>query len=322
MSDDFDPFGPYGQYRPRPDEPTEELSETAPQSEPETAPPSAWGPPAPAPAGPSQPQRTRGVGVALVVVLCLLSAAVGAGIVLSTGSSSSSTPKAAAPSPSGPGAQGPSGGPSKSADPDAGVLRGLVVQQADVGPAQQIVLIPGGNQVIGQTTLDLCNGNFPSESTRSARLQVIEGNDQGQGVLSTEAVLYQSPAATAKAFDELRHVAATCPSTIVPGVNGDPDTQTTFRPPPDGSWPQTPTVDRLAYDFDSTDSTGQTSHSVVVYLKRGRAFLGVYFFMPDGPQSPVGGQTTIPGIVNFFAERLAALPPATVNRTVPATTIS
>ena len=319
MSDDFDPLGPYGAYKPgaaEPDEPDE------PRSEPPTSElPVEPAAPADVPATPA-PQRRRGIRVVWVVPLVIVSAIVGAGIVLATGSSSSTTPRAAAPSPSVPGGTAPGGGAPKSADPDAGLLRGLVVQQADVGATNMIVLIPGGNQVIGQTTLDLCNGNFPSESTRSARLQVIEGNDQGNGVLSTEAVLYQSPAATAKAFDELRHVAATCPHTIVPGVNGDPDSQTAFRPTPDGAWPQTPGVERLAYDFDSTDRTGQTTHSVVVYLRRGRALLGVYFFMPDGPQPPVGGQTTIPDIVNFFEGRLAALPPAAVNRTVPGTTIS
>ncbi|MBV8984289.1 MAG: hypothetical protein JO248_07600 [Acidimicrobiia bacterium] len=309
MSDDFDPLVPYGSHDRGP---AERGLEPEPRAPVEPV----------APAGASAGQgRSRGVGVALVAVLCLLSAAVGAGILLSTGLGGSSAPSAA-PGTTIPGAPAQSGGPSRSADPDTGLLRGLVVQQGDVDATHQIVLIPGGNEVIGQTTLDLCNGNFPSESTRSARLQVIEGDAQAQGVLSTEAVLYQSPAATAKAFEELKHVARTCPPTVVPGVNGDPDTKTTFRPTPDGSWPKTPTVDRLAYDFDSIDQSGQSSHSVVVYLRRGRALLGVYFFMPDGPQPSVGGQTSIPGIVNFFAARLAALPPAAVNRTVPATTIS
>ena len=35
-------------------------------------------------------------------------------------------------------------------------------------------LLDGGNQVAGQTTLDLCNGRYPSEALHSARLQVVE----------------------------------------------------------------------------------------------------------------------------------------------------
>ena len=51
------------------------------------------------------------------------------------------------------------------------VLAQLVVTQADVPPDVSVQLIPGGNQVVGEATLDLCSGNFPSESKRTARLQ-------------------------------------------------------------------------------------------------------------------------------------------------------
>ena len=276
--------------------------------------------PAPSAAPPRPPRRGRAIRVAWLALLAIGSAAVGALIVLTTTSGGGGT--TAAPPTSVPGALSPGKAPAASADPDQSVLRGLVVQQEDVGATQSVVLIPGGNLVAGQVTLDLCNGSFPSESTRTARLQVIEGDAQGNGALSTEAVLYQSSKATAKAFDELKQAAAKCPSSLVPGVNGDPAARTTFRSPPDGSWPQTPTVDRLAYDFDSTDQSGQTQHTIAVYLRRGRVLLGVYFFAPDGAQSPVGGKTSIPDIVSLLASRLAALPPAMVNRTVPATTLS
>ncbi|MBV8305089.1 MAG: hypothetical protein JOZ04_12830 [Acidimicrobiia bacterium] len=256
--------------------------------------------------------------MALIAVIAVASAAVGALIVLSTGSGGNNT---AGPGTSVPGALAPSGHPA-TVDPDQALLRRLVVQQADVAPSQSVVLIPGGNLVVGQATLDLCNGTFPSESTRTARLQVAEADAQGNGVLSTEAVLYQSPAATAKGFDELKAAAAKCPSSPVAGSNGEPAVRTTFRSRPDGSWPQTPTVDRLAYDFVMTDNSGQTQHTVAVYLRRGRALLGLYFFTPEGAQPPVAGKTAIPDIVGLFAARLAALPAADVNRTVPASSLS
>jgi len=56
-----------------------------------------------------------------------------------------------------------------------------------------------------------------------------------------------------------------------------------------------------------------TSHSIAVYLQRGRALVGVYFFEPDGPQAPVAGQTTVAGIVGVFAGRLAALPASVIS---------
>ena len=87
-----------------------------------------------------------------------------------------------------------------------------------------------------------------------------------------------------------------------------------FRPTPDTTWPVTPTVNRLAYDFDSVDLQGTTSHSIAVYLTRGRVLMGVYFSSPDGPQPPVQGHTTVDSIVQLFEKRLAALPSSVVNR--------
>jgi hypothetical protein len=172
-----------------------------------------------------------------------------------------------------------------------------------------VVLIPGGDQVQGETTLDLCNGTFPSEALRTARRQVAAVDAQGVAVLSTEAVLYRDPAASAQAFAELRSVAAHCPSTPVTSPVGEPTVTTHFNAAPDASWPQTPGVERVAYDFNTTDQAGgQALHSVAVYLRHGRALLAVYFSRPDAAQPAISGQTTLGGIVNVFAERLAQLP--------------
>jgi hypothetical protein len=148
---------------------------------------------------------------------------------------------------------------------------------------------------------------------RSARLQVAAVDDQGNTVLSTEAVLYSTPAATAQALAELRAVAAKCPSTPVTSPVGEPTVTTHFNAAPDAAWPQTPTVERAAFDFNATDSSGQAQHSVAVYLRRGRALIGVYFAQPDAPQSELSGQSGMAGIVGVFANRLAQLPASVVN---------
>jgi hypothetical protein len=179
-------------------------------------------------------------------------------------------------------------------DPAASALSALIVHQGDLPAGSTVQLIPGGSQVTGQPTLDLCNGTFGSESARTARLQVSVSDAQGNDVLSTEAVLYKDAAATAQGFTELRAAAAACP--------------TKFNPAPDGSWPAAPTVERLAFDFTSPGPGGQSQHNVAVYLRRGRALMGIYFYVPDGAQMAVGGQTTIPAIVNIFATRMAQLP--------------
>ena len=199
------------------------------------------------------------------------------------------------------------------ADPDASVLPNLVLQQPDVPSSVNLQLIPNGDQVHGQTTLDLCNGTFATESRRTARLQVAALDSQGNAVLSTEAVLYPGPSDTTQAFSELKSVAAHCPNSAVASPVGEPTVTTHFFAAPDASWPQVPTVQRQAYSFTATPQSGPVQRSVAVYLRRGRALMGVYFAQPDSPQPAVNGQTTIPGIVNVFATRLAGLPASAVN---------
>jgi hypothetical protein len=198
-----------------------------------------------------------------------------------------------------------------SADPSSSALASLIIKPTDVSSSLTVTLLPGGAG-LSQATLDICNGTFPSETHRTARLQDLVLDDQGQQAISTEAVLYGDPAGATQAFSELKSVAAACPSTPVASPVGEPTVITKFNPAPDGSWPQTATVNRLAFDFTSTDSSGQSYHSVAVYLQRGRALMGVYFSEPDSPQITVAGQNTISGIVGVFAGRMAALPTSVV----------
>ena len=279
--------------------------------------PSASAPPAPPPAKrppapPRRPFRTRRVVVA--VVLGLLVGLVAARMLRHparpTTSAGGST---AAPAPLTPGSLLPSApsSPSTNTDPSAPALASLVVRPPDVADPLTVRVLPGGGG-LSQATLDLCNGTFPSESSRTARLQDVVVDDQGEQVLSTEAVLYADQAGTAQAFAELEAGAGTCPPSPMPSPVREPTVATRFNPPPDGDWPQTPTVNRIAFDFTSTDASGQTTHSIAVYLRRGRALMGVYFSQPDGPQAAVAGQASIPGIVGVFAGRMAALPASVV----------
>ena len=198
-------------------------------------------------------------------------------------------------------------------DPSAPLLQGLVVRQQDVPTANRVQLLDGGNQVSGQTTLDLCNGRFPSEALRSARLQVVEYDGGGAGVLSTEAVLYRHGTDAAQAMREVAEVAAKCPNSPVVSPVGEPTVTTRFQAAPDRSWAAVAGVQRLAFAFTTTDSLGLTETHVAVYLHRGRVLEGVYFPSPAGSQPPVEGQTTIAGIVNVFEKRIAALPAGAVS---------
>jgi hypothetical protein len=211
--------------------------------------------------------------------------------------------------------RGPNSPNTTPADPKQSALSGIVVQQQDVTSDHQVGLLNNGDRLT-ESTLDLCNGTFASEKLRTARVQVAEVDTDDSPVLSTEAVLYKNDAATAQAFTELQQVARACPHRAVASPTGGDTLVTTFNAPPDKAWPKTPTVDRLAYDFNSTSTSGASgtpTHFVTAYLRRGRAFLGVYFAHPDGAQPAVRGQTTVPGIVALFEKRLAALPDSVVN---------
>ncbi len=208
--------------------------------------------------------------------------------------------------PSGGGGSAPSRNPTNEGLANAGL------RQSDLGDGVSLVLIPGGGSPSGGPTLDLCNGNFPSESDRRARIQVAAIDDKGSVALSTESVQYTNAAATEQAFQELQSVAEKCPKTPVAGPDGGDPLTTTFRAAPDGSWPHVDGVDRLAFDMNTTTASGDKQRNVAVYLRRGRVLMGLYFPQPDGTQSAVAGQTTVQGIVNMFEQRMAGLPDSLV----------
>jgi hypothetical protein len=256
-------------------------------------------------AAPAENKKQRPILWVGAVVVGLLVGVIGIAL-----SSRSSTTSNAGPEPTlAPGASSPSTTAPLSAgnDPSALALGSLVVKPEDVPATADVVLFPGGAG-LSQPTLDLCNGVYPSESKRTARLQDAVLDAQGRVTLSTEAVLYADSGGTTQGFAELQSVVAACPRTPL----GQPPAITTFNPPPDGNWPQVPTVNRRAYDFTTDDGAGGRSRTIAVYLQRGRVLVGVYFAQPDAPQVPVEGKTSIPDIVAVFAARVAALPTSVV----------
>ncbi len=173
-------------------------------------------------------------------------------------------------------------------------------------------MLQNGGNTLTQATLDLCNGSYPSEASRTARLQVVLNDASGNAPLSTEAVLYRNAAATAQAFNELKSVVAHCPSTPVVSPVGEPTITTKFNAAPDAQWPHVAGVARQAYDLVASDGLGDSAHSIAVYLRRGRALIGLYVQKPTGLQESVGGKTTVAAIVNLFERRLAAIPASAI----------
>ena len=67
-------------------------------------------------------------------------------------------------------------------------LSHVVLTGAQVGPGYRRASFAGGDSVIGETTLDLCGGTFPSESLRTNRLQVRYQHPGRVATVSNEVV--------------------------------------------------------------------------------------------------------------------------------------
>ena len=184
----------------------------------------------------------------------------------------------------------------------------LSVKQEDVPADFLVTLWPNGDRVEGEVTLNLCFADYPSEALRVARRQTAVFDKQERLVLSTEAVAYQTPAATAQAFTELRDAQTNCPRGLVQTPNGD-QTRIVFGPAPDSNWPAVPNVERLVFDYIEVNQQGAIGRAALVFLRRGRILLGVYvYFQPDAPPPAVNGAETVDAITNVFATRLSELP--------------
>jgi hypothetical protein len=277
-------------------------------------PPSAWPPaspppPSPTPWAPPPPtpneRRTNTGWIAGVVALMLVAGLVAFAITYNARPDSNES--AGPPANAGP---SPSTLPGRSGAPAA--LDRISLRQRDVVNGVVVGLITNGDQLT-RPTLDLCNGTFPSEAVRTARWQVAAIAANGNTPLSTEAVLYRSVPAGAKAMAEVREVAAECPDEPVVSPVGGPTVTTKFNSAPDTKWGDTPNVDRAAYDLTATNAQGGSIHSVVVYLRRGRVLMGLYFLRPDAPQSFFADKTAIRDIVRVFESRMAGLSSSAVN---------
>lgn len=86
----------------------------------------------------------------------------------------------------------------------------LALRAAEVGPGYRAQVIPGGRQVKGRVTLDLCGFRYPSDALRTSRIQMDYQHPRDPLVLSNEVVRYRGNGAR-QAIGELEWAAAHCP---------------------------------------------------------------------------------------------------------------
>jgi hypothetical protein len=159
---------------------------------------------------------------------------------------------------------------------DAALLKKVVLKPGQVGSGFKSSTIPGGTLVSGETTLDFCGASYPSESLRTARLQVAFQR-HGQTSIENEVVVY-SPGGAAQALQEVRDVAASCTSGPVPhppaGVSGLTRTVRVVDDPklPKGS------VAILEYDTAVVNGRAESEGILWVYQARGNVLSAVYSY--------------------------------------------
>lgn len=167
-----------------------------------------------------------------------------------------------------------------------------------------------GDVVAGQDSLDLCDASFPSERLRIGRHQVGISKSAADEHVSSEAILYSTPAEAGQAMGELEAARQGCPTT--PQSPDDSGVALTWRfgAAPDTDWPEHEGVTRQAYAFTVTvqDDNQAPTEATAVYLQRGRMILALYSTPPESPEGLIVNSPDPARFTEVMTQRLLALP--------------
>lgn len=97
---------------------------------------------------------------------------------------------------------------------NAALLQRVVLRPAQVGVGYARMLIPDGNSLAGQPTLDFCGFSYASESLRSARLQDAYTRSGASFDATNEVVTYTGTGAD-QALAEIHQASMSCPNGFV-----------------------------------------------------------------------------------------------------------
>jgi hypothetical protein len=183
------------------------------------------------------------------------------------------------------------------------LLSDVAMRRQDVPGTARIVLIPGGDDVAGQVTLDECGQHFPTERLRVARHQIDSVDTSGHMTLSNENVVYRTAAGASQALRELRTAIATCPpNEFVPSIlTNQPPIRSRFTAIPAHSTASL-LPNRVAVRMDIATQTAPSQTSYAIYQRRGRILVVVYGREPIRTLEEA----------RILARRLSALPIAFV----------
>jgi hypothetical protein len=164
----------------------------------------------------------------------------------------------------------------------------LVLTGSDVGKGFKRKPFPGGTSVIGETTLDLCNQNFPSEGLRTSRMQVHYAYGSGFPI-SNEVVAYAAGGAT-QALNEVKTAATACSAATITRIQGSNRVSFHTTPITVSGLPAGSVAVQLHVVVESAGKT-VTEDGVAIYMVRGNILSGIYAY--TAPGLPIAKLTSI-----------------------------
>lgn len=158
-------------------------------------------------------------------------------------------------------------------------LSPVVLKGAQIGHGYKLAAFPFGTSFIGEPTLDLCGGSYPSETLRTGRLQVEYTHPKQTVSASNEVVTYVNGGAK-EALAEVTKVAKSCSAkAVVKTTNG----VTVVYQAALLKDPKLPGA--LSVKIVEKQSKGNqhvTETGVAIYQIKGNTLSGVYVFVDKG----------------------------------------
>lgn len=164
---------------------------------------------------------------------------------------------------------------------DVSLLAGLGLHDEDLTEGLFVDFIPDGD-TLATPTLDFCGADYPSERARLARAQTAAFTDAGEFVgLSSEVVVYASPAAAQQALREVTAARKACPTNKAVPTDDGHDVSFTFHSAPGPSnTPLVPAAQRLII-HTTMKVDGKDRRAFLVYQITGRV-LSAFYASSDG----------------------------------------
>ena len=159
-------------------------------------------------------------------------------------------------------------------------LSRVVLSGAQIGRGYKLAPFPGGTSFIGETTLDLCNGTYPSETLRTGRLQVAYTHPAKTVAVSNEVVTYV-PGGAKEALAEVTSVARSCAQKPVTVRANGVTTSYQTTPLTDSQLPKGAIVVKLVIHARE-GSKHATQTGIAIYQVKGNTLSGVYTFLAAG----------------------------------------